>query len=775
MAAASIVIDLLMKTGSFETDTQRAGRALQKFSKDAKSASNSVAAEFKRIQDAIAKSGMTASQQKLFDLKQLGASQQQLKAYARNLDELDRKTKSLASSTLSLASSAKAAAGAFGVGIAFTQITNLSDSYTKFTAQLKNATTSAADFGQAYQNVQNIAKSTQFDIEAVGTTYSRLSNATRDLGISQQKVSDIVETIGLSLKTQGATTAEASSAMLQLSQAFGSGRLQGDEFRSAMENVPGLMRELAKSMGVPIGQLKQMSSDGLITADVLVKAFSDPKLLESLREQAKEIRTIGGGYTELWNQIKLVVGETNNATGATSLYAKTLGGVASVIERIRKNGGFDSGFLAAIPGGQAFSVFNQAGRAAANRNQGASGAIKRTPASTNPAPAFQGFDELSKGLSLVSVQMAELKKKEEEVTKSFAGNKITYIQYKELMAGIAKEKESLTKSSTRSTAAIKQEDSALADFARSQQELANILQKANNLGAPSLSAAESLQDELDAYSQLNPAIRDYVQAKILAAKANEQWIDIQEQLAEAQERELEAIIEAQEQQVQFEGSIRDYIDTLERSIDPTIELADNIGKLWSAVSLGIISPEDAERLTKVLEDTSDKNKKVTDEITEFWREAARNMQDAMSDFFFDVMEGDLSDLANNFTRTINRMVADLAAAQFSRYLFGDDFGKGGDIGGLAGDIFSGIGSFFGDFLPSFDVGTPFVQQDMVAKIHKGERILTAQENRQFTAGKMGGTVIQMTVVTPDANSFMKSQKQIMATAQSRLNASQRIR
>jgi tape measure domain-containing protein len=771
MAAASIIVDLLMRTASFQTDTERAGRALQKLSKQSKDSATAIAGEFKRVQDAIAKAGMTANQQKLFDLKQLGASQQQLKAYARNLDELDRKTKSLSTSTLSLSNSVKTAAGAFGVGVAFTQITQLSDSYTKFTAQLKNATTSAGEFGSAYQNVQRVAQSTQFDIEAVGTTYSRLSQATRDLGISQQQVSDIVETIGLSLKTQGATTAEASSAMLQLSQAFGKGKLDGDEFRSAMENVPGLMRVLAQSMGVPFGALKDLASEGQITAEVLIKAFSDQALLNSLREQGKEIRTISGGYTEIGNQIKLLVGETNNATGATSLYAKTLAGVASLIEKIRSGGGFDSGFLASIPGGQAFSVFNQAGRSLPKNRQSSGGTITRTP--TPAATPSQTFDELSKGLNLASIKMKELVKTQEEAVRSLNTGKISYDQYKEIIAATGKEMQSLTEKNTKNARSTRDNSSAITDFARQQQDVANILQKARDLNAPELSKFDQLQEELDAYTRLNPAVREYAENMILAAKTREQADQWQEVMVDQIDREIEAYNEATEAQEDFEQSIKEYVESVQRAADPTIELTENISKLQSALSLGLIDQETFDQLEKFLNE----NEKTSDEVTEFWRKAAESIQSTFSDVFFDAMEGELGDLEQTFRRTINRIVADLAATQFSGWLFGDDFGKGGKIGGKAGDFFGWIGStfgdFFGDMLPSFDVGTPYVQRDMVAKIHKGERILTAQENRAFSAGKMAPQ-INMTVYANDAGSFMRSSGQIAKGLQRQLNQAQRV-
>jgi tape measure domain-containing protein len=765
MAAASIIIDLLMKTGSFETDTQRAGRALQKLNKQTKDSATAIAGEFKRVQDAIAKAGMTASQQKLFELKGLGASQQQLVAYARNLEELDRKTKSLSTSTLSLSNSVKTAASAFGVGFAFSSITQLSDSYIKFTAQLKNATNSAADFGAAYQNVQRVAQSTQFDIEAVGTTYSRLSQATRDLGISQQQVSDIVETIGLTLKTQGATTAEASSAMLQLSQAFGAGRLNGDEFRSAMENVPGLMRELAKEMGVPLGELKELAKEGKLTADVLVKVFSNPELLASLRDQAKEIRTISGGYTEIANQLKLLVGEENNAIGVTSLFAKSLGLIADAIERIRRSGGVDIGLANFVPGGSALSIVRQASELGRRDTSGqtSSGQIKFNPA----APSALGFDELSKGLNLASIKIKELVKTQEEAVRSLNSGKITYNQYKEIIAATGKELADLTEKTKKKTKANKEEIDALKNFAKQQKDIANILQKARDLNAPEVSKFEQLQEELDAYTQLNPAIREYAENMILAAKAREQASQWEEVMNDSLEREIEAYNEASEAQADFEKSIQDYVTSVERAADPTLELADNIGKLQSALNLDLIDQETYDRLAKFVEE----NEKNSDQVTEFWKEAARNIQDAFADGFFDFMQGELGNLEQTFKRTIDRMVANLLAAQLTDKLFGADFGKSGKLGSDS-IIQKGL-DWFGDLLPSFDVGTPYVQRDMVAKIHKGERILTAQENRAFSTGKMSPQ-INMTVYANDAGSFMRSTGQIAKDLQRKLNQAGRV-
>ena len=48
--------------------------------------------------------------------------------------------------------------------------------------------------------------------------------------------------------------------MLQLSQALGSGRLNGDEFVRISESMPGLLGIIAAEMNVNVGALKKLGS-----------------------------------------------------------------------------------------------------------------------------------------------------------------------------------------------------------------------------------------------------------------------------------------------------------------------------------------------------------------------------------------------------------------------------------------------------------------------------------------------------------------------------------
>jgi tape measure domain-containing protein len=233
---------------------------------------------------------------------------------------VDRSSKSIASAAR-LASTALASVGA---GISLREISNLADQYTKLTAQLKLATRSADEYAQAYANVKRIATGSQTDISATAVLYARLSNSLRDLNYTQNQVSDISESISLALRVNGATAAETASAMLQLSQAFGSGRLAGEEFRAVSESAPGLLRQLSKELGVAYGELKQMAADGKLTADVLARAFTNPEYLAGLRNQVKEVATVSSAFVVLKNNVLLAVGEIDKATGASSGFAKIM-------------------------------------------------------------------------------------------------------------------------------------------------------------------------------------------------------------------------------------------------------------------------------------------------------------------------------------------------------------------------------------------------------------------------------------------------------------------
>lgn len=227
------------------------------------------------------------------------------------------------------------AATALAAAFSFQALVNAAETFTKMSAQLKLATASQQQYLDSLEMVNKIAGNSQTEISAVSALYTRIANTTKQAGVSLEQVGKITETVSLGLKASGASTAEAESAMLQLSQAFASGVLRGEEFNAVSEAAFPLMKALADSMGIPVEELRKMASEGRITRDELVKAFTDPALLQALRVQAGEVQTIGGAFTDLKNKLVLAVGELDKATGSSNAIADAIQSITKEIDNLR--------------------------------------------------------------------------------------------------------------------------------------------------------------------------------------------------------------------------------------------------------------------------------------------------------------------------------------------------------------------------------------------------------------------------------------------------------
>lgn len=246
--------------------------------------------------------------------------------------KVDRELKNTTGSLDAFGAKLTAVASAIGAYVAALYLIRQSDAFTKMNAQLKLATESTRELAVAQADVRRIAKEAQTDISGVATLYARITNATKELGTSQAQVAAITRTVALALKVSGAGAAESASATLQLSQAFASGVLRGEEFNAVSEAAPRLMKALADGMGVPIGQLRGMAEQGKLTSDVLANAL--PKALQDLEQEAKQIQTISGAFQQLSNELMLFIGQQTTASGSAKLTADAIGILANNLDLI---------------------------------------------------------------------------------------------------------------------------------------------------------------------------------------------------------------------------------------------------------------------------------------------------------------------------------------------------------------------------------------------------------------------------------------------------------
>lgn len=121
----------------------------------------------------------------------------------------------------------------------------------------------------------------------------------KDAFSSNDEAIYFVEQLNKQFKISGASVEETTSAMYQLTQAMAAGKLQGDEFHSIMENAPMLAQSIASEMGLTVGQLKEMSSQGLITADIIKEA-----LFNSAEETNAKFAEIPMTFQDIGTQVQ---------------------------------------------------------------------------------------------------------------------------------------------------------------------------------------------------------------------------------------------------------------------------------------------------------------------------------------------------------------------------------------------------------------------------------------------------------------------------------------
>lgn len=223
--------------------------------------------------------------------------------------------------------------GVTGLSGGVSALANLADQVQQVNARLRLAVQSAREFAQAQALAYDVAARTGAGYEAVATLYVRLAQAASSFGLSQEQVARTTEATALALRVSGASAAESAAVMRQFSQALGSGVLRGDEFNSIMENGGRLAKALADGLGLPVGRLRQLAEQGLLTTDVITRALESQR--DTLQREADAMpRTIGQALSQVRDEFGRTVDRLNQAGGVTSKVADAFTALARNMDAV---------------------------------------------------------------------------------------------------------------------------------------------------------------------------------------------------------------------------------------------------------------------------------------------------------------------------------------------------------------------------------------------------------------------------------------------------------
>lgn len=231
-----------------------------------------------------------------------GAARKMSDSTSKAADHQNRMNRALrdgSSAANGLISRLKALAAAY-VGLrSAQQLVNLSDTWTQTTARLDRMNDGRQTTPEAQDMIFHAAQRSRGDYQDTADMVSKLGTLAPDAFGSTAEVVAFAEQINKQFALAGTSAQGAQAAMLQLTQAMSSGVLRGEELNSVLEQAPTISQAIAKYMGVTIGELRELASEGQVTAQVVKAA-----LFAAAEETNAAFEAVPLTFSQGWNMVK---------------------------------------------------------------------------------------------------------------------------------------------------------------------------------------------------------------------------------------------------------------------------------------------------------------------------------------------------------------------------------------------------------------------------------------------------------------------------------------
>lgn len=593
------------------------------------------------------------------------------------------------------------------------EITSLADGVTEVRNKLRAVAQPGEDVARTFEHLREVAQDTRQSLAATATGYARLNALAGDLGLTQRDVLSFTKQLNQAVAVSGASSAEASAGIVQLTQGMASGALRGDELRSVLEQLPAVADVIAKGMGVTRGELRKLGEEGRLTTRDIIRSFNEasgeleekfgrtvPTLSQSIQALKDDVAAlteeVGGVATAFVEAARLAVqgfreiGRAAKAVtfGVDAADAKGIElQLKAVEEEIRRReqatGSLRSFGEEVVAGVGGFGGFRSTAR--------------------DKAGLDQDLDQLIDLQTDLRRRLEEIRKETEiypEVRKKIT-EQLVGIQDEALKMGQAK---ALVDSFTKGVkeAADEKEQKAIIkaarDAAKELERQASALEKLREQFDPVLRAERELAE---AQALLDLGMRRFgvssEEANAVLEKLRRNLLDLK---SVADEGSLDRIaaglhragIGGEGEAIAARGKARDddreFVDSLFRA-----QNADSVERLNRMFEEGALSFEDYERAMRQVADGMEKTRAELSALEEIGSGVFRGLGDAIQDFLrtseFDFKQ---------FTASILRMLAVISAQQLALSAFGGA-AKGGNpfaaafLGGLGVPGFATGGAF----------------------------------------------------------------------------------
>jgi tape measure domain-containing protein len=253
-------------------------------------------------------------------------------SFQRQEQSIQRLERQIRASSGNIAGTLRGLSGAFAGAFSAQQVSSLIDSYTRFNNSLRVTGLEGERLSATQEKLFAVAQKYGVELEALGNLYAGAAQSQRDLGASQEQILVLTEQTAQALKITGTSTAQASGAILGLSQALASGTVRAEEFNQINEGgLRPLLQVVANTdkYGGSIAKLRVAVAAGKVSSKEFFDALQSGSAQLS-GQASKAALTLEGAFNKLTNALSQYIGKSAESNGVT-------GAIAAGLELLAKN------------------------------------------------------------------------------------------------------------------------------------------------------------------------------------------------------------------------------------------------------------------------------------------------------------------------------------------------------------------------------------------------------------------------------------------------------
>ena len=285
--------------------------------------------------------------------RQLKVARDAVQATSQEVEKLVQKMEKADNASSRMMTGIKGMIASLAAGFTVKFAVEQTDLYASNQARLGLINDGLQTQAELQQKIYAAAQRSRGEYNAMVDSVAKLGLLAGDAFGSNNEMIAFTEQLNKAFTISGATTEQRNAAMLQLTQAMAAGKLQGDEYVSIMENAPMVIDAISKYTGKTRGELKALSSEGYITADIIKNAlFAASDDINTKFEQMP--KTFGSVWTQIANfstmkfggLMERINGFLNSSTGAAMVSSITAGialiadGITWIIDLVQMGGDF---------------------------------------------------------------------------------------------------------------------------------------------------------------------------------------------------------------------------------------------------------------------------------------------------------------------------------------------------------------------------------------------------------------------------------------------------